>query len=522
MFRGIPAIIGPAISIINRLLGPVRTIIGLMGRIPGVSAILRFAGPIANIMLLIDTVKLLAKVWSENWGNIQERVQAVMDKVGPALEKMGDSFDKLIKGKIDPKQFLGDIGKGIGDILGAFGKEGGQFMWDFFNKIKEEFPGLAPIIDTFRNAWDGVSSVFKVLQPGLSAIGEGIGKTVEKLGPFGEQLMSTFDAIRPVIELFGVIVGAAFAIVFNVLGHLIEVLLPTLIDIWTSAFKTIEGVIRLFTTIIEGIVNIIVDIFTGNWTKLRDDSIKLFEDIVNSIKLIFEGMWGVISGAVTGVISSIVAVFEGLIETVTGDQEQSVLSRFRDGISNFFKNLPSNVLNFVTDAAKGIAKGFWDAMTVNVQIPPENVPKPRGHTTDPEEVTVNMPKRALGGPIYQTGPHLMHAGEYVLTSGINEMLSAALPDIVQTMRVMKRVPAFMAGVAEQSISATRDMINSQSNSSVIQYTAPNLYIQSFNGTEEDYNNLMTMWRQASSSTKRIFVDAITEAQKKQNRRGISI
>jgi len=123
--------------------------------------------------------------------------------------------------------------------------------------------------------------------------------------------------------------------------------------------------------LVEGFLNLILDLFTGNFGKLGSDLQTMWDGIVSifwgaiqAIEGIFQGLWYVISGFATGFYDAVVGVFQAVSNALVG---HSIVPDMINSIVNFFMTLPGRVGAAIMSMVN-YAIGYFNNMRARLSI----------------------------------------------------------------------------------------------------------------------------------------------------------
>ena len=184
---------------------------------------------------------------------------------------------------------------------------------DIINIIKDAWQQHGqPIIDGFKKAIDRVKQVCKTAyEEVIEPIIKNFTEKAEEL--WANTLQPLFEKISRVVlklvELILVLWNNVLAPIINwliiVLGPTVETIINFIIDVATTLFRTIGGIINGILDVIEGVIDFLVGVFTGDWKRA-------WEGIVT----IFKGIGNVIISVAEGVVNLVIDIFNGLVKAV--------------------------------------------------------------------------------------------------------------------------------------------------------------------------------------------------------------
>ncbi len=193
-------------------------------------------------------LKLLAQIWNDLWASVKSAWdkwgEPIFDNIRLAIENIGTTLSLVWDNILQP-------------------------IWDNFMTIIEELWN-----NHLKPLWDNI----------LDFIGGLINGALEIYNGF----------ISPIVNWLVEILGPIFANVFNTISTIIGSTIGAMID-------SINGLI----TMLKGVIEFIVGVFTGDWNKAW-----------NGIKTAFGGLWDGIVNIVKGAINLIIDFINGMITGV--------------------------------------------------------------------------------------------------------------------------------------------------------------------------------------------------------------
>ncbi|MBM3188977.1 MAG: hypothetical protein FJZ90_09690, partial [Chloroflexi bacterium] len=277
-------------------IGAVLAAAAIAGAILGIgAAIAALANPVTAIILAVG---LLATAWSENWGGIQEKTQAVIDFI------------------------MGIIGPAVEFIQGLWAEHG--------EAIKATASGAWEAIKT------GSSAAWEFLKTNTSAGWDAVKGAYETSSEFIKtQVNTALTAIRGFWDEH---------------GETITGIVEGFLDVLKGAFDTGLNLIR-------GVFETFKKLLTGDWEgagkELEETARQFLTDIAN----VFTTLKSTVVNAAKAVFSEAIEAAKKAITDKIGEIEQAgkdLIAGFVEGI----KGAPG----VVADAAKGVASGVVNAV----------------------------------------------------------------------------------------------------------------------------------------------------------------
>jgi hypothetical protein len=328
----------------------------------------------------VDRIKEKFREWLPIIGTVATAI------AGIRLMNLLTDMEKLKELKI--VKFFTNTGKSIGMIT--------SFVKDYIAAAKQLAPevgwlvALFPKISTFLSGIGGfLAGISAPVWAGIAAAVVAVGSAIyfvvenwdalkkavkeffdENIAPKFEEIGKSFDKIKealgPVydlaVEAFGWIsdvglpaLGGAFewigGIVVGILGGVLAGAINGAVQLIVGAVEIVTGIIQIVAGLVGGLINLIVALFTGDFSKALD-----------SAKLIWDGIVSVFSGAYDATIGVVVEFVEGIIDWFTKMWDilvgHSIVPDTINAIIDWFTGLPGAVLGVVGDFVQGIVDKF--------------------------------------------------------------------------------------------------------------------------------------------------------------------
>lgn len=271
----------------------------------------------------------------ETLGTIVETVVGIVEDIG---ERIHAFYDEYLK------PFIDKVIEAISSLVGTLVEAWEKYILPVINELVEWF---GPIWEQYLGPF--FSSLLGFIGTVANAIMD-LWNTY--IGPFINWIIETIlPIVMPIIETIGKVAMTVIGVVIGILGNLLDIL-SGIIDFivgvftldWEQAWNGIEK-------IVEGVVGIVADLFTGLWDLLCAG----FEGIGKFIGGIFEGIGNLIGN----VIDWIVEVFKNCVESIKKAWQglKDWFSRLFDGICNIFKNIGTKIGDAIGGAFKAVING---------------------------------------------------------------------------------------------------------------------------------------------------------------------
>ena len=324
----------------------------------------------------VDAIKEKMRGWMPILGSVAAAL------AGFRLVKLLEDVGLLEKSKL----FSGGIKFDLGDLkaFGELAKEGGILA-----ALSAAFPKLSTAISGVGTALAGISApVWAGIAAAVVALGSAIYFVIENWDAlkqavkdfFAENIAPKFEAIKksfeeikealgpvydyvikPIIDGIGWLVsdlswlGTAFewlgGIVTGILGGVVGGAINALVQLLQGAVEIITGVVQILSGIVGGLINFVVALFTGDFSKALDSVKLIWDGIVNVFKGAYDATIGVVVEFVEGIIDWFVQMWDILVG-------HSIVPDTINAIVEWFVSLPGKVLGVVGDFVKGVVDKF--------------------------------------------------------------------------------------------------------------------------------------------------------------------
>lgn len=252
-------------QIIGGITGAFSGLAGAIGSISlpilGISALIGLL--VGNIVYLWRTNEQFRNSVIEVWNNIKDFINTVITDIGSILTNLWNKYGQTLLNNL--KGFM----KSIQDLIVA--------VWE--NIIK-------PIIE---NALEMLTWLWNDHLKGLV---EELGEFIMKLTNGALEIWNKF--ISPIVDFLVKTLGPIFVTVFNYI-----------VDSIGTAIATISDIVKSLLKVFGGIIDFLVGVFTGNWSKA-------WEGVRNIFKGIFEGLVSIAKWPLNLIIDMVNAAISGI------------------------------------------------------------------------------------------------------------------------------------------------------------------------------------------------------------------
>jgi tape measure domain-containing protein len=346
----------------------------------------------------------LGVLLSQTWTSMKTQVGAALSGIMPALANLGASFTQLWQ-SLRPLTIL--IGQGMlqawkqlypalvqvgAAIDGAFvttwitlqtamaaiGQAITTMLIPAWNTLTTALtPIIAMVGGAFVAVWGQLQQAFQIIAPLLMQVATIVGGALltawQAIWPVLVQvgqtlanvLMPHLPQIMMALQALAIVIGGVVLLAISLLLGAIVGLAQGLATFITGVASVITGIIQIFSGVVQvisGIIALIVDLCTGNFSKLGTD----LGIIWNGIVTMFQGVWNIIKGLFTATVGTIISIVGGLVTTVVSFFTNlyntlvghSIIPDLVNGIIRWFQLLPGKIISFVTELVSRVVAFF--------------------------------------------------------------------------------------------------------------------------------------------------------------------
>lgn len=253
----------------------------------------------------------------------------------------------------------------LGEAFGALATVGGELLATVAPLIAQLVEQLAPVM----------TQLAELLAPIIEQLGAALMPVIQALGPILSALFAVLgplinDLLAAIVPAIGPIVSALSAALipaFQLVGTTVQALMPIVIPIINIIRDAFVNMMR----IIQGIVNVVMGIITGNWSQAWNGIKQIGTGVWNYIKSAFSNFGQLIVGiaqAAWNLLGSVISAGWNLIKSGASAAWNGITSTISSGVSlavNFVRNLPNSIRNIFSNAGswlisagKNVINGF--------------------------------------------------------------------------------------------------------------------------------------------------------------------
>lgn len=303
--------------------------------IPLLPIIAVIAGVAAAITAIIAIVK--------NWGAITEWFgnlwQAVKEKCAAIWESICSFFTETI-----PQAWDSLVSKfqGIPEWWSGIWSQVGEFFSGIWSNICSFFT------ETIPAAWQSVVTWFQGIPEWWAGL--------------WQQVHDFFANIWTMMMQNPVISG-----IVTTIQELWQNCVTTLQGIWSGLTEIASGAWELLKNTILGPVLLLIDLVTGNFTKLKEDAQNIWTNIQNAASTIWSGIKQVVSSLAQGLVNHVVTLITGFKDTLGNLWEMAkqaasqAWQNLKNAVVNAATNLKDSAIQAVTNLKESVSQA-WENM----------------------------------------------------------------------------------------------------------------------------------------------------------------
>lgn len=220
-----------------------------------------------------------------------------------------------------------------------------------WTQIKEFFVSAWEVIcsfftETIPNAWNSLVSFFQGIPAWWSGLWQSVG---DFFGNIWTNMMN-----NPVLT--GIV---------DMIRSLWENLSTTLQGIWNGIKTAASGAWELIKNVVLGPVLLLIDLVTGNFTKLKEDAANIWNNIKNAASNIWNGIKQVVGSLAQGLANHVSILFNGLKNTIANiwTAIKNTASSAWNGLKNLVSSIASNLKQAAVNAFKAMVSGIRSALS---------------------------------------------------------------------------------------------------------------------------------------------------------------
>lgn len=218
------------------------------------------------------------------------------ERTASAFDWLANLMSDIYKTVIEPVfNFIKKIVMDTLDIVMKLWEKHGK---NLMNNLTDLFEGIQ---NTFQLLWDNILK--PIVEPFLEALTflwdkhlkgliEQVGEFIMKLVNGALEIYNKF--IKPIIDALIITLGPTFKVAFTLI-----------VDVVSTAIAFLSDLMKGLIQILGGLIDFIVGVFTGNWSKA-------WEGVKSIFKGVFDSLWGIVKFPLNLIIDGINSVIGAL------------------------------------------------------------------------------------------------------------------------------------------------------------------------------------------------------------------
>lgn len=235
---------------------------------------------------------------AEGFGAAIEAASPVFEAFVSALRRLGAALGLVGTAGADaaagiPSEAFAAFGRIIGQIAGIL-------VDVFVGALTFVIEVVASAIATFREVLKPLQPIFDGVRNAVTAVFTELGKLGAMFGftsSQGQQTGGVMSAVASIAQFLGQVIGTMAAIIAGAIGLMVQFVVQRL-SIIIAAFRSVVG-------FIEGVVDIVAGLVTGNWAQVWVGFKKV---VLNAINFLAQLLLGFVE-SVLGIVDSIAGIF---------------------------------------------------------------------------------------------------------------------------------------------------------------------------------------------------------------------
>ena len=219
----------------------------------------------------------------------------------------------------------------------------------------------AQVRDFFVSAWEVICSFFT----------ETIPATWESLVSFFQGIPAWWSGLwQSVGDFFnnvwtGMMENPVLSGIVDMIRSLWENLFTALQGIWQGIQTAASGTWELIKNVILGPVLLLIDLVTGNFTKLKEDALHIWTNIQQAASTIWSGIQQMVGSAVQGLVNHVSILLSGLRDFMGNlwSAVSSAAAAAWNGLKNLVVSTVSDLKQAAVEAFRAMVSGIGSALS---------------------------------------------------------------------------------------------------------------------------------------------------------------
>lgn len=300
--------------------------------LPIIGIIAGVAAAITGIIAIVKNWGSITEWFGNLWQAVKEKCAAVWDAICSFFtETIPAAWDSLVQKFQSIPEWWAGIWQSVGDFFSGIW----QGICSFFT-------------ETIPAAWQSVVAWFQGIPEWWAGI--------------WQQVSDFFTNIWTMMMQNPVISG-----IVTTIQTLWQNLVTTLQGIWTGLTEIASGAWELLKNTILAPVLLLIDLVTGNFTKLKEDAANIWANIQNAASTIWNGIKTVVSSLAQGLVTHVVTLVTGFKDTLGNLWEaaknaaSTAWTNLKNAVVTAATNLKDSAVQAVTNLKESVSQA-WENM----------------------------------------------------------------------------------------------------------------------------------------------------------------
>lgn len=320
--------LAPVIAAVAMIIGTV----GVATLGPIIAIIAGVAAAITAIIAIVKNWGAITEWFGNLWQAVKEKCAAIWDSICSFFtETIPQAWDSLVS------KF-----QGIPEWWSGIWSQVGEFFSGIWSNICSFFT------ETIPAAWQSVVAWFQGIPEWWAGL--------------WQQVHDFFANIWTMMMQNPVISG-----IVTTIQELWQNCVTTLQGIWSGLTEIASGAWELLKNTILGPVLLLIDLVTGNFTKLKEDAQNIWMNIQNAASTIWSGIKQVVSSLAQGLVTHVVTLISEFKDTLGNLWEMAkqaasqAWQNLKNAVVNAATNLKDSAIQAVTNLKESVSQA-WENM----------------------------------------------------------------------------------------------------------------------------------------------------------------
>ncbi len=319
---------------------------------------------------LWESIKPIGASLGEMFAGIAPQLGQIL----PLLSPFGLVFHALLPVLPQVGALVADLvdmlGPTLSQTLGLMTPMIGSLVSTLSDMAVAVMPVVAQMVGVLA---DALTQIIPVVLGVIGAVLPLVTTLISQLAPIIVNLVTS--VLPPLMSIFGDVVNAIAPLITQLAGLLIPII-QALMPVVVTVFSVIADVISSAMQIVQGIIQVVTGIISGDWDKVWTGIQNILQGIWNTIVSIVSGALQIVGQVVISglqLVGTFVLNVLGNIGNFFADAWRNItsgVSGFIDGFLGFFRDLPGKIMGFLAGAGTwllSVGKNIIDGLISGIQ-----------------------------------------------------------------------------------------------------------------------------------------------------------